>query len=97
MKQEHLQRTRRGRPLALATAFFAVSLFGLAGLRIALQDDTVPLITDPAGQSAIHQSVFPGGSNPSAAPDHALLSASDIERALPVPSRTAGMMTSVAS
>ena len=97
MKRDHFQTTRRGRPLVLASAVLVVTLSGLVGVRFGLQNEPIPVIADPASQPTFHESVFQDGRRPSAAPDHALLSASDVERALPVPPRTTRMVESVAS
>lgn len=97
MKRDHFHTTRPGRPLVLASAVLVVTLSGLLGLRFGFQNEPIPVIADPAVQPTFHESVFQDGRRPSAVPDHALLSASDVERALPVPPRTSGMVTSIAS
>jgi hypothetical protein len=53
-------------------------------------------VADPAVRPTFHESIFPGGHPPSAVPDHALLSASDVQRALPDP-RTAYGLAATAS
>jgi hypothetical protein len=97
MKRDHLQTTRPGRPLALASAALVVALAGLLGVRFGLNAEGHRSVAGPQAEPTFHQSVFPGGRVPSAVPDHALLSASDVERALPVPSRTEGMMKAAVS
>jgi hypothetical protein len=97
MKRDHFHTKRPGRPLVLASAVLVVTLSGLMGIRFGLQNEPVPVIADPAAQPTFHESVFQDGRRPSAVPDHALLSASDVERALPVPSRTSSMAASIAS
>lgn len=83
MKRDHFQTRRPRRPLGLATAVWAATLCGLVGLRLGMGAQDSSWVADPAVRPTFHESVFPGGHPPSAVPDHALLSASDVRRALP--------------
>lgn len=83
MKRDHFQTRRPRRPLGLATAVLAAALCGLLGLRLGMGAQDSSWVADPAVGPTFHESVFPGGRPPSAVPDHALLSASDVQRALP--------------
>jgi hypothetical protein len=85
MKRDHFQTRRPRRPLGLATAVLAAALCGLLGLRLGMGALDSSWVADPAVRPTFHESVFPGGHPPSAVPDHALLSASDVQRALPDP------------
>ena len=89
MKRDHFFTERPGRPARVASALLVAALTGWIGASIdwgPLDPSLRALDTSPALLQ-----------NRSAAPDHALLSASDIERALPVPTRTAGLTVSTAS
>lgn len=90
MKRDHFFSEQPRRPARVASALLVAALSGLVGASI----DWGPV--DPALRSldtspALLRNRAPG------VPDHALLSASDIERALPVPTRTAGLTVSTAS
>ncbi|HQR69067.1 MAG TPA: hypothetical protein PLE54_00560 [Burkholderiaceae bacterium] len=65
-----------------------VGVFAAFGLNLGLDFHDQARVADPSVWPTLHESVFQSGQPPSAVPDHALLSASDIERALPVPART---------
>jgi hypothetical protein len=89
MKRDHFFSQHPHRPARVASALLVAALSGLVGASI----DWGPL--DPSlraldASPALLQ-------NRAGVPDHALLSASDIERALPVPTHTAGLTVSTAS
>lgn len=90
MKRDHFFSNPPRRPSRVVSALLAAALSGLVAASI----DWGP--RDPALRAldtapALLQNRSAG------TPDHALLSASDVERALPVPSRTAAMTTSATS
>jgi hypothetical protein len=89
MKRDHFQTKRPRRPLVLASAVLVAALCGLLGLRLGIEAQDHESVADPALRPTFHDSVFPGG-RPSATPDHALLSASDVDRALPARGPTYG-------
>jgi hypothetical protein len=71
----------------LASTLVVVPIWwGLAGT----VDDRAPAADHAESDAGVaRSSIFTPGQGPSAAPDHAMLSASDVERALPPPSRAA--------
>ncbi len=91
MKRDHFQTRRPRRPLGLATAVLAAALSGLLGLTLGMGAQDGSWLADPAVRPTFHESVFPGGHPPSAVPDHALLSASDVQRAMPDPRPAYGL------
>ena len=97
MKRDHFHAMPPRRCGRVGAALIAAALCGLIGAQLDFSSLDAEVSTPPALRPTFHESVFVGDRGASAAPDHALLSASDVERALPVPSRTAGMTHSVAS
>ena len=87
MKRDHFQSAPPHRPALRATVMFVAGVSAGFGLNFGLDAYDTLSVVDPSAPPTFHESVFPGGRRPSAVPDHALLSASDIERSLPVPPR----------
>ena len=94
MKREHFHSAPPCRPALVVCAVLVSALCGLLSASLGWGDDYRASSPgpDPAmGEPALIRN------RAAAAPDHALLSASDVERALPVPTRTAGMTPTVSS
>jgi hypothetical protein len=87
MKHDHFQSAPPHRPALRAVVVFVAGVSGGLGLNFGLDAYDTWLVVDASAPPTFHESVFPGGRRPSAVPDHALLSATDVERALPVPPR----------
>lgn len=88
MKRDHFFSKPPRRPERVVSALLAAALSGLVAASINWGPG------DPALRSLDAAPALLGAAG---VPDHALLSASDIERALPVPSRTAGLTPSATS
>jgi hypothetical protein len=87
MRRDPLQTGRSAWRRLLASTLVVVPIWwGLAG---SVDDRASVADRAASGDGVAGSSVFTPGQGPSAAPDHAMLSASDVERALPPPSRTA--------
>ena len=71
----------------------APALSALVGLNVGQHATAGDGALQMQSSSRIGESVFVGKA-PSAAPDHALLSATDVERSLPVPARALSMQES---
>jgi hypothetical protein len=97
MKREHFHSSPPRRLGRLGPALLVAVLFGLLGaLKFEAQPDEGNVVA-PAWRATFNDSAGLGDRAWPRTPDHALLSAGDVERALPVPSRTSGMTESVVS
>jgi hypothetical protein len=94
MKRDHVQTTRPRRPRAQVAAVLVTAGCGLLGLRLGMDATDSSMADDPAVRPSFHEPVPPTSRRPSGAPDHALLSARDVERALP-PALRAQQLTEV--
>ena len=90
MKRDHFQTMRPRRPRAQVAVVLVTAGCGLLGLRLGMDDTVSSMAPDPAVQPTFHEPVPPTVQPPPGAPDHALLSARDVERALPPPLRALG-------
>lgn len=95
MKRDALGSRLPRRPGAVAAAALAAALAGVIGLPAALQATGAQVVSSPHERPTFHESVFVHGRAP-AAPDSAMLSATDVERALPAPLRGALETTATA-
>ena len=92
MKRELFHSAPPRRPALIVSAVLVSALCGLVSASLGWGDDYRASSLDPAmGEAALLRN------RAASAPDHALLSASDIERALPVPTRTAGLTPTISS
>ena len=92
MKRELFHSAPPRRSALIVSAVLVSALCGLVSGSLGWGDDYRASSLDPAmGEAALLRN------RAAAAPDHALLSASDIERALPVPTRTAGLTPTISS
>jgi hypothetical protein len=94
MKREHFHFAAQRRPALVVCALLVSALCGLLSASLGWGDDyraSSPGLDPAMSEPALIRD------HAAAAPDHALLSASDVERALPVPTRTAGMTPTVSS
>jgi len=93
-EQDYLVSSGRiGRVIAFAIAALCGSIGVPAALSSLESDAASELVCLPANGS----SVFLDPQAASATPDHSLLSAADVERALPAPSRTSGLTPTTSS
>jgi hypothetical protein len=95
MKRDAMDSRLPRRPWQVVAAVLVVTLCGLVGLPAAFNAAGLAVALDPAHQPTFHESVFVNG-RASAVPDSAMLSAADVERALP-PSPHAALYPSQAS
>ena len=88
----HARKPMRRAQLVLALVI-APALSALVGLNVGQHATAGDGALQMQFSNRAGESVFAGRA-PSAAPDHALLSAADVERSLPVPARTLSMQES---
>lgn len=97
MKRDHFQTMRPRRPRAQVAVVLVTAGCGLMGLRLGVDAPDPSMAEDPALRPTFHEPVLPTARQPSGAPDHALLSVRDVERALPPPLRSLGLPETAAS
>ena len=97
MKRDPWHGTSSGRLGRIVVAFAIAAVCGSIGVPAVLTSMETDVASAPASRPTDGPSVFSDPRAPSAAPDSALLSETDIERALPVRGRIAGMTESVSS
>ena len=94
MKRELFHSVRTRRSALIVSAVLVCALCGLVSGSLGWGD--YYHASSPGPDSAMEESVLLRN-RAASAPDHALLSASDVERALPVPSRTAALTPTIPS
>ena len=92
MKRELFHSVRTRRSALIVSAVLVSALCGLVSGSLGWGDD---YRASPGPDSAMEAALL--RNRAASAPDHALLSASDVERALPVPSRTAALTPTIPS
>jgi hypothetical protein len=75
----------------IVVALAIAAVCGSIGVPAGLTSLETDVTSAPSWRPMYGSSVFPDPRAPSAAPDHAMLSAADVERALPAPSRTTAL------
>jgi hypothetical protein len=93
MKPDDRHARKRRRTQLVLALVIAPALSALVGHNIGQHATAGDGALQMQFSNSAGESVF-GGKAPSATPDHALLSAADVERSLPVPARTLAMQES---